>query len=86
MELPIDDRRQLVEGELVSVAPGTEELADIVERHRCSLPGPLDDCWEWTAVRGSVCAQFVVTMPTAWQRPSTGDSAVGSSATPIRQV
>ena len=31
MELRIDDRRQLVEGELVSVAPGTEELADIVD-------------------------------------------------------
>ena len=31
-DLRIDDRRQLVEGELVSVAPGTEELADIVDR------------------------------------------------------
>jgi hypothetical protein len=31
-ELRVDDRRQLVEGELVSVAPGTEELADIVDR------------------------------------------------------
>src|SRR6267142_1487927 len=44
-ELRIDDRRQLVEGELVSVAPGTEELADIVDRHGCRFPGPLDDCW-----------------------------------------
>ena len=34
-ELRIDDRRQLVEGELVSVTPGTEELADLVDRHRC---------------------------------------------------
>ena len=33
-ELRIDDRRQLVEGELVSVAPGTEQLADVVYRHR----------------------------------------------------
>src|SRR6185295_18603515 len=34
-ELRIDDRRQLVEGELVSVAPGTEQLADIVDRRGC---------------------------------------------------
>jgi hypothetical protein len=27
----IDDRRQLVEGELVSVAPGAEQLTDIVQ-------------------------------------------------------
>jgi hypothetical protein len=38
-ELPVDDRRQLVEGELVSVAPGTEELADIVDRHGCRFRG-----------------------------------------------
>jgi hypothetical protein len=45
VELRIDDRRQLVEGELVSVAPGTEELADIVDRYGCRFRGPLDDSW-----------------------------------------
>ena len=44
-ELRLHDRRQLVEGELVFVAPGTEELADIVDRHGCRFRGPLDDCW-----------------------------------------
>src|SRR5258705_10040986 len=39
-ELRIDDRRQLAEGELVSVTPGAEELADIVHRHECRFRGP----------------------------------------------
>jgi hypothetical protein len=30
-ELRIDDRRQLTEGELVAVAPGAEELTDVVQ-------------------------------------------------------
>ena len=38
-ELRIDDRRQLAEGELVSVAPGTEELTDVVDRHGCRFRG-----------------------------------------------
>ena len=44
-ELRIDDRRQLVERELVSVAPGAEQLADVVYRHlarRLYLPSVMD--------------------------------------------
>jgi hypothetical protein len=44
-KLRVDDRRQLVEGELVSGAPGTAEFADIVGRLGCRFRGPLDDCW-----------------------------------------
>ena len=47
-ELRIDDRRQLVEGELVSAAPGAEQLADVVRtilqvrcsHHRCQIVLP----------------------------------------------
>ena len=31
VELRIDDRRQLTKGELVAVAPGAEELTDVVQ-------------------------------------------------------
>jgi hypothetical protein len=51
-ELRIDDRRQLVEGELVSVAPGAEQLADVGYRHRArSLVPAIGNGWHSRARR-----------------------------------